>query len=255
MSSINTTLRILELICSEKLGVTVSQLAESIGQSPSNICYYLRILQEEGYVYKDAHSGRYKTSYKIVDLGSRVLANNEIFEVAYPVLLELSEKAQVTVHMAIRERNMGVCIAKVGSSKTMPSISRIGEVFDLYPTALGKAILAWLSEKELDQYLKHIQLKSYTPYTVTDPDLLKQQLREIRCRGYSVDEHEHRIGVRGVGVPVFDYTNKVVAAISALLLPYHKDNDIIKISVELKNAAIEISEKLGCRNYLSIQAD
>ena len=245
MRSISTTLRLLEAICSEKPGVTISQLASLTKQSPSNICYYMKILQQEGYVYKDAHSGRYKASYKIADLGSRILANNELCEIAYPVLLKLSEEAQLTVHMAIREENMGVCISKVGSSKTMPSISRIGEIFDLYPTALGKAMLAWLSEEDLDEYLEQTRLKPYTPRTVTNPEKLKEQLARFRIQGYTLDEYEHTLRVRGIGVPVFDYTGKVVAAISALLLPYHTDADIKCIASKMKTAANEISRKLG----------
>jgi len=249
MSSISTTLKILEIVCSGKGGVTISQLARSISRSPSNVCYYLKVLQEEGYVYKEPHTGKYKASYKIVDLGSRILANNELHEVAHPVLLQLSEKAHLTVHLAIKDGNVGVCILKVGSSKTMPSISRIGETFDLYPTALGKVILAWMEEEELEAYLREVELKPYTPHTITDPGRLKQQLKEVRERGFSLDEHEHRIGVRGLGVPIFDYTHKVVGAISALLSPHHNHDDIVKIAQELKEASSEISKKLGYRGH------
>lgn len=245
MSSILTTLRILEIICSEKSGVTVSQLAKALEQSPSNICYYLKLLQEAGYIYKDSHSTKYRASYRIVDLASRVLTNNELYEIAYPVLLKFSELEQLTVHMAVREGNYGVCILKVGTSKTMPSISRVGETFDLYPTALGKVLLAWLDETELNRYLTEINLRPYTPYTVTDIEKLKEQLEQVRSRGYSVDEHEHRVGVRGVGVPVFDYKGRIVAAISVLLLPSHTEKDIQQVAMKLLEASKEISRKLG----------
>jgi len=248
MSSIDMTIRILELICSEKSGATVSQLASALDQSPSNVCYYLKVLQQIGYVYKDSHSGRYKASYRIVDLASRVMANNELYEVAYPVLLSFSETEQLTVHVAVKEENMGVCILIVGSSKTMPSISRVGEVFDLYPTALGKVLLAWLSESELNHYFQEVELKPYTPYTVVDKERLRKQLHEVRNLGYSVDENEHRIGVRGVGVPIFDYRNKVVAALSVLLLPSHTKEDVERIASKLKNVANEISWRLGSKN-------
>jgi len=248
MSSIDMTIRILELICSEKSGATVSQLAAALNQSPSNVCYYLKILQETGYVYKDLHSGRYKPSYRIVDLASRVMANNELYEVAYPVLLSFTETEQLTVHVAVKEGNIGVCILIVGSSKTMPSISRVGEVFDLYPTALGKVLLAWLSESELNRYFQEVKLKPYTPYTVVDEKQLRQQLHKVRELGYSLDENEHRIGVRGVGVPIFNYTNRVVAALSVLLLPSHTKEDIERIASKLKGVANEISRKLGSRN-------
>jgi len=77
---------------------------------------------------------------------------------------------------------------------------------------------------------------------------LRKQLREVRDLGYSVDENEHRIGVRGVGVPIFDYTNKVVAALSVLLLPSHTKEDIERIASKLKSVANEISRRLGSKN-------
>ncbi len=245
MSSISITLKVLETICSKKGGIALSEIANTLSMSPQRIAYYLKILQEEGYVYKDSHTGKYNATYKIVELGSRILANNELHEIAYPILLHLSERIHLTLHMAVKDGWMGVCILKVGSSKTMPSISRVGEVFDLYPTALGKVLLAWSEKEYLERYLAQIKLKPYTQYTVKSKEELIKQLNEIREKGYSYDEFEHRVGVRGVGVPVFDYTRKIVAAISALLLPHHDMKDVERIAHALQEASQDISAKLG----------
>jgi IclR family KDG regulon transcriptional repressor len=176
-------------------------------------------------------------------MGSMVLANNEISEIAYPILLELSEDTKLTVHMALKEGNMGVCINKVGSCKTLPTITRIGEIFDLYPTALGKAILAWLSKDELSKYFEQVSLISFTKYTLTNKDALIKDLIKTRKRGYSIDNQEHRLGVKAMGVPIFDF-NGVIGSISVPIIGHAK---IKEIFAKVNKVASEISKRLGNR--------
>ncbi len=241
MSSVITTLKILEIICEQKSGIKNSELAKYLKLSPPNTYYYLKSLRENGYIYKDKDSGKYRATYKIVDMGSMVLANNEISEIAYPLLLRLSEDTQLTVHMALKEGKMGVCISKVGSCKTLPTITRIGEVFDLYPTALGKAILAWLSETELNRYLEQVSLISFTPYTLTSKEALIKDLLKTRKRGYSIDNQEHKLGVKAMGVPVFNF-KEVIGSIS---VPIIGDVKIKEVFAKVNKVASEISKRLG----------
>jgi IclR family KDG regulon transcriptional repressor len=243
MNSVITTLKILEVICERKSGIKNSELARHLKLSPPNTYYYLKSLRENGYIYKDKDSGKYRATYKIVDMGSMVLANNEISEIAYPILLELSEDTKLTVHMALKEGNMGVCINKVGSCKTLPTITRIGEIFDLYPTALGKAILAWLSKDELSKYFEQVSLISFTKYTLTNKDALIKDLIKTRKRGYSIDNQEHRLGVKAMGVPIFDF-NGVIGSISVPIIGHAK---IKEIFAKVNKVASEISKRLGNR--------
>jgi len=42
----------------------------------------------------------------------------------------------------------------------------------------------------------------------------REQLAEIRKKGYSIDDEELALGIRCIAVPIFNYTGDCVAAIS-----------------------------------------
>jgi DNA-binding IclR family transcriptional regulator len=66
-----------------------------------------------------------------------------------------------------------------------------------------------------------------TPHTITDPDVLRAQLAEVRGRGYATDHEEVEEGLACGAAPIRDYRGGTVAAISmagpvARVLPYEE---------------------------------
>jgi DNA-binding IclR family transcriptional regulator len=254
MNSAERTLAILELICDKKNGLRITEIAQALDQSSPSIYYYIRSLMKTGFIYKDLSTQRYRATYKVVDLGSKVIANNEISEISYSLLSRLSEETHSTIHMALKEGNMGVCISKVGHSKAIPSISRIGEVFDLFPTALGKAILSFLDKEELNKYLDEVDLVSFTENTITDKEELRKELLLTKQRGYSIDNQEHMNGLCSLGVPVFDYTERIIGSISVSLLPNFSEETVQDAFEKMNRVAKELSRRLGKKDISFYEA-
>jgi len=148
-NSINRTLRILYSICKEKQGVTISEIAKEFDTSVPLIHYYINYIKEEGYIFKDPISGRFRATLKVAKLGSFVINNNGIVEISYSTLSLLSEELKSIIHLAIRENDLGVCVSKVGNSEAIPSIMRVGISFDLYATHWEKQFLHSLIKKKL----------------------------------------------------------------------------------------------------------
>jgi DNA-binding IclR family transcriptional regulator len=244
--SVERALKVLEYIASKKNGVRVRDVAEFLQITSPAAFKHLETLVECGYVFKDPYTHRYFPSYKLVELGSIVLRNIEVREIAHPLLIELMERTNMTVHFALKDGFEGVYVDKVESARTIPTVSRIGMKMRLYSTSFGKAILAFLSEDELEQYLKNVPLNRCTPNTITDPERLKQELLLVRERGYAIDNEENEYGVKCVGAPVFDYTNKVIGAVSVTAASGLLNEETIpKIAQEVISTAREISKKLG----------
>ncbi|ADK82750.1 IclR family transcriptional regulator [Sediminispirochaeta smaragdinae] len=248
INSIQRTVRVLSHICHQKHGVKVAELARSFHTSSPAIYNYLKSLQKEGFIFKDEISGRFRATFRIVELASVVQENNDLTEITYPLLGKLSEELKSTVHLAIQEGDLGVCISKVGNSQAIPSITRVGMSFDLYPTALGKVLLAYLSEEMFADYVDRISLVPYTEKTITDRKALEHELSETRRRGYSIDNEEHRQGLHAVGVPVFDHTDEVVASISTMIPSSISEKQLEDTVQSMRTVAREISQTLGNTN-------
>jgi len=79
---------------------------------------------------------------------------------------------------------------------------------------LGKVLLANLASDNLDRFLKNAKLKRYTPNTITEQQALLSELSQIKKNGYAISDGELAVGLRAVGVPIFDNGTKAIAAIN-----------------------------------------
>jgi IclR family acetate operon transcriptional repressor len=111
---------------------------------------------------------------------------------------------------------------------------------------VGKVLLASLSSAEVDDFIAEYGLPRLTPRTITSPEELIERLHKIRVRGYALDDEEEEMGVKCVGVPLFDHTGKVVAALSLSGLSVDFTRERIAMLAEmLKEAAAKVSHHLG----------
>lgn len=246
INSIARTLRVLTYICRQKNGARVIDVAHACNMSSPAIYNYLKFMEKEGFIYKDSLTGRFRAAYKIVDLASTVVSNNEITEMTYSTVVSLSEKLKTEVIFSLKEGDLAICVSKIGKSDSIPSITRVGMSFELYPTALGKAILAYLPDNVLREYLNRTELIPYTEYTVTSKKQLLDELKSTRKRGYALDiTGEHKIGLYAIAVPVFTYSDKVIGSISVPIKQDIEEKHLTELFAALDLSAKEISRILG----------
>jgi DNA-binding IclR family transcriptional regulator len=116
----------------------------------------------------------------------------------------------------------------------------IGQESPLYAGASGKAILAYFSEEELEKYFNEVELKPLTPYTIINRDLLEQDLKLIRQRGYAISIGEKVSGVISVSAPIWDKDGKVTSTLS-IAAPMDRQSEIESFIQLVKEGAAEIS--------------
>ena len=101
-----------------------------------------------------------------------------------------------------------------------------------YCTGIGKALLSACKPQIVDNLLKQ-KLEPFTPQTITDPQILREELGKIRQQGYSVDDREHSNTVKCVAVPVFDHSGNLYGAISTSAPAYRLTDESVLNYVEL----------------------
>jgi IclR family transcriptional regulator, KDG regulon repressor len=57
------------------------------------------------------------------------------------------------------------------------------------------------------------KLEKFTDATITKPQRLMADLQEIRRTGIAIQREEWRLGVTGIGAPIFDGTGRVIAGL------------------------------------------
>ena len=128
----------------------------------------------------------------------------------------------------------------------MRIFTQVGARVPLYCTAVGKILLAYMTEREQEEYFKTSELIARTRNTITDPIQLMREFSSIKRDGYSIDDEETELGVRCIAAPVRDHAGDVVAAISVSGPSTRLTNPKIReLEPLLKAAALEISRSIG----------
>lgn len=187
----------------------VAELARELGWSRSNIHRTLRTLLECGYVV--AEDGRYSVSLKVWSLGCRVIGRLDVREIAAPHLQALSKATSEGVHLSVFDNGEVVYVEKIESSHPIRVHSEVGSRAPAYCVGTGKALLAFQSAEVIDRIAAH--LEPHTARTITDPEALKCQLREIQASGYAVNLGEWHDNVCCVGAPIRGARGTVIAAL------------------------------------------
>lgn len=138
-----------------------------------------------------------------------------------------------------------VYIEHIECNHTLRTFTALGNRVPLYCTGVGKVFCAYMDEETVFGLLKG-PLPRFTENTITDYIALEKELRTIKQEGLALDNGEMDIDVRCIAAPVFDATNKVVAAVS-ISGPYTRlsSDRIVELKPLVKKYSMEISRKMG----------
>lgn len=216
-ASVSTTvakaISILDKLASKAdVGVSLAELCSLVEMPKSSTHRYLVTLQELGLAERKSND-RYYLGTKVIELAGVYLLKSDLRNDSQAALDELAEMTGETVHLAVPSGTEVVYIAKVESKHALSMFSHIGARLPMHCTALGKAILAFSDYGDLHAIVMK-PLITRTPNSITSVEALENELELIRSRGYAIDNEENEIGIRCVGAPIFDYTNKPIGAIS-----------------------------------------
>jgi DNA-binding IclR family transcriptional regulator len=212
--AVQRALAVLDLLARNGSGLTLSELGRALGQAKSSLHVVLSTLEDAGFVVRDSVSKRYTLGPQILALSAAYARQSDLlrsfYEIASPLARELGE----TVQMAVLRGRHVLYVAKQEGTQWVRLASEVGTVLPAHATALGKCLLAGLSDAELDRLFAGVELERLTERTIATLDALKAELAEVRACGYAIDRGETLADVNCFGAPIRDATGTVVAAMS-----------------------------------------
>ncbi len=246
ISTVSRTLKILEAFDAKTPALRLTDIATKVNLHKSTVYRLLSFLVSENYLEFDAVSKKYRLGYKFLILASVVLNDLDITDISKPIMRELVETTGQTANLAVLDRDAVIYIAKVEPSSSIRISTRVGARVPAHCTALGKVLLANVSENNLDKILSKMKLPRFTNSTITDKESLKRELNEIKVKGYAIDHEEFLDGLVCVAYPIFDYKSDGIAAISISgPVTVFKDEQIREWIKLLKLSSQSISKQLG----------
>lgn len=247
VKSVYRAIKILEAFNADE-GMTVTEISKRLRFPKSSVHQILNTLTNENILKKNPLTNRYFLGVKLFILGDRARANLEIRKVAEPLLKKLKEIFDETVHLTVLNNDEVLYIECFESSKLLRPFQIIGYRAPLHCTAVGKAMMAFMSKQDIDRVIRTKGLPRFTKNTLTDKMSLLKDLKAVVNRGYSVDNIEHEQGVRCIGAPIRNHEGQVFAAVSVTWPSQRlKLGRIPKFAKTVIAKANEISQRLGYR--------
>ncbi len=244
---LDRALALLDALAHESNGATLAELSVKLKLHKSTVHRLLMVLERHRLLGKGPN-GRYRLGLKLFELGSRAMANTDLREHARPFLQRVLYETEETVHFCVLDEGEVLYVDKVEPQRSVRMASSVGRRAPAHCTAVGKAMLAELTDDEVDEIVRRHGLRRLTRRTASTPVALAAELRTVRGRGYAIDDEENEEGVRCVGAAILDSAGRPAAAISVSGPSFRVTKEKVPtIARSVTSAAQAVSAQLGYR--------
>src|SRR5258705_11772458 len=144
----------------------------------------MMVLEQHRLVVKNPETGRYRLGLRLYELGSRAIDGLDLRGRARPYLDRLQRQFGETVFFCVLDDGQVFYMEKVESQQSVRTACTVGSRAPAYCTAVGKAMLAELTEKEVDNVIRRWGLKAITKNTIRTEAGLRKELKAVGLRGY-----------------------------------------------------------------------
>ncbi len=245
IQSIDRAVQILDCFSEEKKELKLSEISERLNLNKSTVHGIISTLKYHGFISQDEETQRYKLGIRFIEFGDLVVSSMNIRNVVLPVIEDVCDKIEETVHVAMLDGVDVVWIEKKECTKSIKTSTKIGARLPVYTTADGKIILCYQNKDKIKTYLPK-RIPKYTQNTITNKGEFIKKLEEMKKAGYTTDNEEFVEGIKCVAAPIFDHDGKVRFSLSTTGPAFRMNEDRIKeIVVIIKEAANEISRRIG----------
>jgi len=243
--STDRALDLLEVLADRPEGLSLSELVRRTGLPQNSVYRISQVLHARGYLHRRESDKRFTLSNKFFDLGRPRVNEKSLVVCALEAMQSMRDETGETVQLMVRSGRKGVVLEQVPGLHPVQVTGQVGMRVPLYSCAPGKAILAFLPEPDLEEWLETVTLKSFTPATRSTEPLLREDLQETRERGYALDLAEGLEGIRCVAAPVLNAHDYPVAAVTVMAPVFRlPDEEFAPVGRACLAAAETIRERL-----------
>ena len=193
------------------------RFTELLADSPfpkATLYRFLQTLTNQRMLAYDAERQTYAPGMRLVRLAHAAWAQSSLAPIARPHIDRLSGMVGETVHLAQMDHGQVLYVDKRNALQPIEMYSQAGKVGPAYCTGVGKAMMAFLPEDELQPILAQQSYHRFTEHTFTSEAALREELAAIQARGHAYDREEHEPGIICVALPILTRSGRVLGAMS-----------------------------------------
>jgi len=239
-NSVRRAFAILELLEDSDRRRNLSEISRKLDLPKSTTSVLLSTLESMGYVTRDASERRYLLTSKAFGFGLELSKQLDLSRRARPTLETIAHALRVTAHIAVLEGDQALFVNKVDGVAQPCCDIYPGRRTNLLCTAVGKILIAYMSEGQQRVFLARHRSIRHTSRTIVCPERLMEEITRIRKQGYSFDNQEEELLVRCVAVPIFSERRPVATLGITGTLSEIRPGNVEELAVFLKKMSSQI---------------
>jgi IclR family KDG regulon transcriptional repressor len=225
--------------------VAFSEIAKNLPYSRTTIHRILYSFEKLGYVEKAESTSHYRLAAKFFELTGVAVHFRQLQSIAKSVMQNLMTRHAETVNLGVLDRGQVAFIDVLQSPSSLRIAAFPGDRTPVHSTALGKALLAFLPETEINAIISEQPLIKKTPQTITRKGHLLEHLASVREQGIAIDLEENLSGVTCIAAPIFDYAQRPIAAFSISGPSARMNAKLTAVKEDVRAAALIVTRMLA----------
>ena len=185
------TLRVFEVFEHSGEPLTLSRLAEELDVPISSCRNLVQTLIGRGYLFSLEAQRTFYPTRRLCDLANAIASRDPILQRMFPAVGQLRDATGETVIVGKRQDQIALYLLVLESAQTIRYVAASGRTIPLHTSAIGKALLSTLSEKELTQWLGTRRLVKATAKSIINHGELQREVATGRTRGYFLTAGEN----------------------------------------------------------------
>jgi IclR family acetate operon transcriptional repressor len=245
LSTLKRAFLIFEHLGDAHAAMSLEEICQRTGIPKPTAYRILSELVQLNYMTKTSH--KYEIGVRFLSLAKSAFhGTRDVRELVRRHMVLLRETYGESVNFAVWERKHAVLITAEPSRHAFRIENKIGQVFPLHCTTIGKVIAAHLPWSTVEEIIERDGMPKQTPHTITDQQVLRKELERVRAEGYAVDDEESVEGVRCTAVPIFRSGNVIYGGMSISGPVNRMPRELIeKMAKDLQIAGYRISFELS----------
>lgn len=245
---VGKALGLLVLLGDEPRGASAAELSRRAELPFSTTYRLLGSLTRDGFVDYEPDGRRYHLGLRIFQLGQRVSNHHGFAGTAMPVLRRVTEQTGEATILSVRDGHHHLTVNKVDGPQMFRVTSDPGHLGSLHTTAVGKALVAFAEDSERERLLAELDLEPLTPHSITDREVFRAEIEQVRRQGYAVMDEENETGMRAVAVPLLNSQGHAFASLATAVPVFRLSLEALVAQVPvLQEAAAELAARLPQR--------
>jgi IclR family transcriptional regulator, pca regulon regulatory protein len=214
-NSLQRGLQVLEAFTPSSPRMRLQEVVNKTGLPKVTVLRFLRTLTALKYLSYNSESKLYSLSPRVMSLGYTALSGMDVRAAALPFLEQLSETTGQNVNLGILDGIEVVYVERIKKKQILNIDLNVGSRLNAYNSSIGQVILAHMDRNELGRVVEELLLDpELTALAGPGGESFYRKLRDVRMKGYALNDESYVGGVRAIGAPVFDHRGVVDAGIN-----------------------------------------